>query len=176
MQIMRAMWLWVQVLGGLVAAVAVCWLVVQSMFHLRLLNVQTGSMRPSFGPGDALVMQHIAPERLRPGMVVSYKSSRNPNALVTHRVVRVQDGSFQTKGDAVRANDPAVQNGLLVGSVVAVLPGMGRLLGWLTSWPGLVVCVYAPAIAMVASELHRLERSYRLRQVYRLNVAPGVLL
>lgn len=163
-------WHWLQVVGAVAAGSAICWLAAQYVFHLRLLNVQTGSMQPTFRPGDALVMQRASGERLQPGMVVSYRSPRNPNELVTHRVSQVLPAthSFQAKGDALSTPDPVVRDSLLAGRVVAVLPGMGRALTWLRSWWGLAVCVYAPAAAIGASELYRLERHYA-RRLYRLH-------
>lgn len=162
---LRLLWAWLQIAGGAVAALAICWLLAQSAFHLRLLDVQTGSMVPSFRPGDALVMQRVSTAKI--GDVVSYRSPRNSNELVTHRVVKTSAGNFQTKGDALTAPDPAVRSSLLAGKVIAVLPRMGRVLGWLQTWPGLVVCVYLPALAVAAEELIRLERRYR-SQPYHL--------
>jgi hypothetical protein len=103
-------------------------------------------------------------------MIVSYKSARNPNELVTHRAVRVINGgeSFQTKGDALTVADPTVRGSLLTGRVVAVLPGMGKLLDWLHSWPGLVICVYLPVTAITFQELYRLERHYFRSRLYQL--------
>ncbi len=161
-------WAWLQVAGGVLAGVALLWLAAQTVFHLRLLNVQTGSMRPTFRPHDALIMQRIQPAQLRPGMIVSYQSLRNPGELVTHRVVALTPGGFQTKGDALNQLDPTVPDDRLVGQVAGVLPGLGRPLGWLRSWAGLVICVYIPAAAVILSELRRLEQHYARLRPYQL--------
>ena len=146
------------------------WLAAQAIFHLRLLNVQTGSMRPAFWPHDALVMKQTGKGNLQVGQIVAYKSTRNPNELVTHRIARLdsQTRSFQAKGDALDVPDPVVRDSLIVGRVVAVLPGMGRMLGWVQTWPGLVVCVYLPAAAIVASELYKLEQTHKRARFYSL--------
>ncbi|HSX15260.1 MAG TPA: signal peptidase I [Candidatus Saccharimonadales bacterium] len=168
MRLLKAVWLWLQVAGGAVAIVAVAWLAAQSVFHLHLLNVQTGSMRPAFRPGDALIMRRATATGIKVGDIVSYHSSRNPKELVTHRVVTLRNGSFQTQGDALRAPDPTVRSSLLAGKITMVLPGMGRLLGWLQSLPGLVVCVYLPAAAIAVSELARFEKQFSSDRIYRL--------
>jgi len=170
MRLAKAVWFWLQVSGAVVATLAVCWLTAQYAFHLKLLNVQTGSMRPTFNPGDALIMRQVSTTDLRIGMIASYHSTRNPNELVTHRVVGIfpEKQSFQTKGDRLSVPDPTVQDGLLVGRVVAVLPSMGRSLNWLRSWPGLVVCVYIPAALIGVGELYRLERVYVAQRIYHL--------
>jgi len=125
-------------------------------------------MVPTFRPGDMLIMQRTQPQNIHPGTVVSYRSSRNPNELVTHRVVQASSKSFQTKGDALSTPDPGVKDSLLVGRVVAVLPRMGRVLTWVQSVPGLVVCVYLPAAIIATQELIRLERAYAKSHIYRL--------
>jgi signal peptidase I len=66
---LKFVWAWLQIAGGAVAAMAICWLAAQYAFHLRLLSVQTGSMRPSFHPHDALIMRRITPDQLRVGRV-----------------------------------------------------------------------------------------------------------
>jgi signal peptidase I len=167
MQLLRVLWLWLQAAGILVAIIAVCWLGAQACLHLRILDVQTGSMQPTFAPDDALIMQRLDVSALRPGMIVSYRSSRNPNDLITHRVAWVSsDGkSFRTKGDALGTLDPPVRSSLLVGRVVTILPGMGKILHWLRSWPGLITCVYIPVAAIIFQELYRLECHYT-RWVY----------
>jgi len=161
-------------MGGVLAGGALCWLVIQYAFHLKLLNVQTGSMYSAFRPGDALVLQRERASELRPGMVVAYRSIRNPSEMITHRLIRITPGTFQTKGDALAVPDPQAQTSLLVGRVTAVLPGTGRVLGWLATWPGLVACMYIPAAFIVRAELVRLEWSYRKVQRYQLYKAQMV--
>lgn len=161
---------WLQIVGGGMAALAITWLIAQAVLHLRLLNVQTGSMQPTFRPGDALVMRETNRDLPVVGSIVSYHSTRNPNELVTHRVVRVDavTDSFQTKGDALTVADPPVRRTLLAGKAIAIIPGIGKVLGWLQSWPGLIACVYVPAAAIVVSELLQLNR--RSGRKYRLNI------
>ncbi len=101
-------------------------------------------------------------------MVVSYRSSRNPRELVTHRLVYLRAGLAETEGDALTGPDPTVRATALVGRVLIVLPGLGRTLGWLRSWPGLITCVYLPALALVWNELGRFERHWKRRPRYRL--------
>lgn len=170
MRLLKLLWTWLQVVGAAVAVVAVLWLGAQTLFHVKLLSVQTASMRPTFAPDDALIMRRIDPGQIKPGMIVSYRSARNPNELVTHRVVQAipDKQSFRTKGDALGTADPAVRGSLLVGQVVTVLPGMGKILNWLRSWPGLIACVYVPVAAIAIQELYKLEQSYVRSRQYQL--------
>lgn len=130
--------------------------------HDRLLSVQTASMVPTFRPGDAVLVQPVTVRQLRPGEVISYRSSKNARVVISHRLVRInrQSGWLTTAGDALPAPDPAFPPSQLVGQVTAVAPGLGRLLDVLRQPLGLVFLVYLPAAAVVSAELMHLARSY----------------
>lgn len=162
---------------GVAAALTVVLVVVilaaASIGHIKVLTVETASMRPAFAPGDALFMRPTHPESLRVGEIITYHSSRNPEQLVTHRIVRIGTNGFQTQGDALTAPDPAVRNTALAGEVVAAAPGLGRVLRWLQTWPGLICVVYVPASATLVYELRRMERSLNRLRLYRVENAVG---
>jgi signal peptidase I len=172
MKLLRFVWRWLQVSAATVAALAAVWLCAQYIFGLRLLAVQTNSMVPIFRSGDALVMQKTTLEQIHTGQIVSYQSPRNPRELITHRLAGIDriHNRFQTKGDRLVTLDPPVRGTLLKGRIIRVMPGMGRALTWLHSWPALIMCVYVPAAVILAVELMKLERYYRRWLPYRL---PG---
>ena len=157
-------------LAILLILLAGAWLGLQAVFRLQLLSVQTTSMRPTFDRGDMVVVQKTGIPSL--GAVITYKSPKNPRELISHRVIRIfpSQQSVQTKGDALSSPDPVITDRLIVGQVRLVLPHLGSVLGWLTSWPGLAVCVYLPATSLLWSELKRLERYYAKFRTYRAAV------
>jgi signal peptidase I len=171
MPIVRIAWHWLHVAGATVVVVAAGWLCTGYLLQLTLLNVQTGSMQPAFAPNDLLVTQRVHADDIRVGDIVSYRSSRNPNELVTHRVVHIFAGrhSLQTKGDALNVTDPTIKDSLVVGRAVAVVSGLGKLLTWVHSWWGLAVCVYLPVGLITVHELWRLERSIFRSRLYQLH-------
>src|SRR4051794_6094385 len=70
-----------------------------------VLTVLSGSMTPTFRPGDLVIDNPVTPataSRLAAGNVVTYRLPSG--GLVTHRIVRVlttpSGVSYQTKGDA----------------------------------------------------------------------------
>jgi len=77
--------------------------------HVSVQPVLTGSMRPTYAPGAALVSRAIPVSRIRPGMVVIFVP---PGKTVSyaHRVVSVSGSPdhpvITTKGDANPAPDP----------------------------------------------------------------------
>ncbi|MCK4449690.1 MAG: signal peptidase I, partial [Anaerolineae bacterium] len=64
--------------------------------------VKSESMKPTLNLGDVIV---IGPAKgvIRPGKIISYEQD---GELVVHRVIAVEDGNIQTKGDAVEDPDP----------------------------------------------------------------------
>src|SRR4051812_18252163 len=63
--------------------------------------ILTGSMAPGVRPGDVVVSAPVEPADVSPGQVILFRDPSDKDKLLTHRVVRRQDGgSFITKGDA----------------------------------------------------------------------------
>jgi signal peptidase I len=110
-----------------------------------LAIVQSGSMAPTIGTGDVVVLAqlHRAP---RVGDIVAVtvpdeaRSRYGYPPLVIHRVVRTApNGDVTTKGDARKAPDPfTVRRGSLHERVLLAIPGVGRALAFFTSTLGLI--------------------------------------
>src|SRR3954469_21921820 len=105
----------------------------------RPLTVLSGSMRPTFAPGD---MIFVTPERrrdVRVGQVITYKVPVDDHHVESHRVIRILKGGDApvviTKGDGNRIPDP--WRAELHGNVVWVerlhVPFLGRLVLWFRS-------------------------------------------
>jgi signal peptidase len=108
-------------------AAAVFWL------HLSIRPVLSGSMRPTYGPGWAIVTRSIPVGQVEPGDIVVFTppSSSTPFA---HRVVSVTPSPrgpvVTTKGDANPVADPwhARLEGRTVPEVVGAVPVVGYLM------------------------------------------------
>ena len=138
----------------------------------RLLSVQSPSMRPTFQPGDALIVTPVKSHQLRVGQVISYRSPRDPRLVISHRLVKVDrpTGWLTTQGDALRTADQPFPPNLVVGRATAVAPGLGRLLDWLHRPIGLLLMVYLPALALIISETLRLAAHFNRPYSVRLYV------
>jgi signal peptidase len=127
----------------------------------RSLAVVSGSMRPAVAPGDAVVVERVAPESIETGDVVTYRTSRGTDGerqFVTHRVVRVLDRSdglaFRTRGDANESPDPRpVPAADVVGRVVLVLPLVGHIVVFAQSDVGMVLLIGGPVALLLFTEL-----------------------
>ena len=105
----------------------------------RVETVLSGSMRPTFEPGDVIV---VTPEPLRDvrvGQVISYHIPTGDQRVQTHRVVKVVHAGahpvVRTKGDANDSVDPwaARLDGTTAWRMRLVAPKLGWLIVWLRS-------------------------------------------
>jgi signal peptidase len=94
----------------------------------RVYAVKTGSMTPTFRPGD-LVIDKAADGHYPKGSVVTFRSSGGGAGVTTHRVHARNAAGLQTKGDANRTPDVTpVKPANVVGRVVAGVPHGGYVL------------------------------------------------
>ena len=91
-----------------------------NMFGYSIFEVATGSMHRSIEIGDAVLVK--IGDKYDVNDIVTYQ---NENDFITHRVIEIQNDSIITKGDANNVNDNPVDNNLVLGKVVKVLPKLG---------------------------------------------------
>jgi len=76
----------------------------------RTVTVLSGSMQPTFAPGDMIVVTPEPARDLRVGQVISYRIPVDGRPVETHRVVRIlargDEPIVQTRGDANDVDDP----------------------------------------------------------------------
>ena len=102
----------------------------------RPLTIVTGSMRPTYSPGDLIVVSPQPVTAVHAGEVITFAHPRLRGRTLTHRVVRVRSGApvapgwlaVTTKGDANPAPERwTIRADGTVGRVRAHVPGVGRL-------------------------------------------------
>ena len=125
-------WLAVLVIAGIFAVAGLTF-----AFHLSVRPVLTGSMRPTFSPGDAIVTRVVPTSQLKIGDIIVFQP---PGETVdfAHRIVSITgpraDPIIRTRGDANPAVDPwhARIDAKEVPVAVAAIPYVGNLLKGLT--------------------------------------------
>ncbi|SFJ80470.1 signal peptidase I [Cellulomonas sp. KH9] len=114
-------------------ALAVALVVVPRMLDGAALTVLTGSMVPTYNPGDVVVVRGVkdAAAEVRTGDVVSFQPLPDDPTLVTHRVVEVRSTSdgprWVTRGDANGADDEPLQAKQIKAEVVYRVPYVGHV-------------------------------------------------
>lgn len=116
-----------------VLALAIALAVVPRMLDGAALTVLTGSMVPTYDPGDVVVVRGVKDARteVQVGDVISFQPLPNDPTLVTHRVVAVQSTSegprWVTRGDANGADDDPLQAKQIKAEVVYHVPYVGHV-------------------------------------------------
>ena len=106
----RASQVLVAVLAVIVALGALAVAVGPRFLPYRTYTILTGSMRPTLPVGSEIVLRPVAASSLRVGDIISFHRPDRPEALVTHRIVRIErtrtGKDFVTRGDANGTADP----------------------------------------------------------------------
>lgn len=101
------------------------------VFGYQIESVLSGSMVPTFRPGDAVLVTSEPTADVRVGQVISYRIPVGNHHVETHRIIRIISRGVHpvviTKGDANTAPDPwrARLVGARVSQMRAVIPGLG---------------------------------------------------
>ncbi len=121
-----------------------------SVLGISTAVVVSGSMEPTIGVGDLIVIQSRRAYQV--GDVITF--STGGQLPVTHRIIAQNpDGSFVTKGDANNSADlQPIPQEEIAGKVVFTLAGGGRVMEFLRSPLGLLLMVLVIFAALVAPE------------------------
>ena len=141
------------------------------LLQAKTMVVTGGSMEPAFKAGDAVMIKSDAVDSLRVGDVIAFHAPSIPS-MITHRVVAIKeiDGRtyFQTKGDTNPTPDydlaPAEA---VLGKVVFRVPGLGFLVRFVATSPGVFLVIGLPLFLMLVQEVWGLLQSRNWPQATR---------
>ena len=128
------------------------------------LIVLTGSMEPAINSGDLIICKQIEGSAVKVGDIIAFfDPDSTGQAVLTHRVTEIvnENGSlkFRTKGDANNSEDTSlVPVEDLVGIYKSKISGAGNVAMFMQTTAGLVVCVIAPLILLIAYDVIRRRR------------------
>lgn len=108
------------------------------------LIVTTGSMQGTIDEGDMIIIKRT--DTYKVGDVVSFIQD---GSVVTHRIIREEDGNFFTKGDANNVEDTrAIKQEHIVGKVTGKIPHLGLFFSWIKDEGGWAYIVAAAAVVV----------------------------
>jgi signal peptidase I len=126
---------WLLALAALAVLVAVA--VGPRLGLYRMETVLSGSMQPTFRPGDVIIVTPEPVTAVRPGQIISYQIPIGDHHVESHRVVRVLERGTHpviiTKGDNNAETDPwrAQLTSDTAWRERVVIPVVGRLIIWM---------------------------------------------
>lgn len=94
------------------------------------LTVLSGSMVPTFNPGDLVITKPVDAKDLKRGDIITFQPKSDDPTLITHRVVSIGTTLagkevLVTKGDANNAQDPSIAPEQVKGQYVYRIPYLG---------------------------------------------------
>lgn len=128
--------------------------VVPKLLDGAALTVLTGSMEPTYRPGDVVVVRgvHDPATEVDIGDVVTFQPVSDDPTLVTHRVVErlftAQGEMLVTRGDANSADDPPIVPEQVKAVVAYPVPWVGHVLLLLGERRSTVVLVVAAGLLL----------------------------
>lgn len=122
------------------------------LMGLRVFNVISGSMQPTYNVGDLLYVKTVDPDSVKVGDPITFVLNEDL-VVATHRVVQIdkENSHFITKGDANETEDAApVHFNNLVGVPVFAIPLLGYVSAYIQSPPGMYVAIGVGAVLLAA--------------------------
>lgn len=135
---------------------------VASLAGYTPLTVASDSMAPTFRAGDLIIIRKCDPAKLREGDIITFHTIvNNQYALNTHRISEIQElsgvRSYVTKGDNNAVADVhRISDGDIVGKFVTILPGMGRVMNFLSSSIGFLLVIVLPLLVFFIYQVYHL--------------------
>lgn len=115
-----------------------------SIFGYSMAAIVSGSMSGTIEVDDLVVIHQE--EAYEIGDIISYDDG---NVFVVHRIIRKEDDSFITKGDANNTEDPEpVMFEDITGKVVAVIPKLGGVTQFLRR-SGEMICLMISGLILI---------------------------
>lgn len=126
------------------------------------LIVQSDSMAPTFHKGDMIIIQECDPAKLQEGDIITFHTIiNNEYALNTHRIVEIRTvgdvRNYVTKGDSNEVEDThVIADGDIVGRYVKKIPGLGKLMTFISGKVGFLVVIVFPMLLFFIYQIYHL--------------------
>jgi len=91
----------------------VVYLALRMTGKIKIYNVETGSMEDKIHAGDYILL--CRKDNYQIGDIVTYTVD---NYFVTHRIIKIEDDSITTKGDANNTEDKKINKNQIVGKMI----------------------------------------------------------
>jgi len=131
-------------------------------FKYKIFVVESGSMTPTIRPGSLAVVK--ASSDYKKDDIITYKKREDINikergSTITHRIVKVEENGFVTKGDANDVEDKeSVEKDLIVGKLILAIPYLGYPIAWAKTQTGLIFLIVIPATIIIYSEILNIKK------------------
>lgn len=91
-----------------------------NLFGYTFFEVATASMYPTIEVGDVVVVQIT--KDVKEDDIIIYKEE---DSIITHRLIEKNDNKLITRGDANNSADMPIDENMLLGKVIKIVPKLG---------------------------------------------------
>lgn len=141
------------------AIAIVCITLLSSRFAvlgLRSYTVVTGSMEPKIHTGS--VVFTLPSKTYKVGDVLTFNRGK---ISITHRIVAIKNGQYQTKGDANKIADPElVDKSNVIGKDILIVPLLGKFTAFLKTIPGFIIFILIPMLIYILLEARVIKKEW----------------
>lgn len=135
---------------------------VSSLAGFTPMVVESDSMAPTFSKGDLIVIKKCDTASLNEGDIITFHTIiNNEYALNTHRIESIAEmngaRSYVTKGDNNDIADThVIADGDIVGKYVTRVPGLGKVMNFLSGSVGFLVLIVLPLLLFFIYQVYNL--------------------
>lgn len=126
--------------------------------------VTSGSMEPLVKSGSLALTKRVDPFSLKIGDIVAFTSPYNSKETILHRLNAIKSSSpllFATKGDHNLTPDQwDLTENTIKGRYLFSLPYLGKIIAFIQSPFGFILCICLPAIFLIFSELLKIKKLF----------------
>lgn len=91
-----------------------------NLFGYTFFEVATGSMYPTMEIGDVVVVKIT--KEVEQNDIIVYKDDES---IITHRLIEKNDNELIAKGDANNSEDKPIEESMVLGKVIKIIPKIG---------------------------------------------------
>lgn len=135
---------------SILAAFIVIFVAASFMYGIRIYYVTSGSMEPQIKTGSACIVDtRVSDAEIAPGTVIAFETG---GLKICHRVIKLTDEGYITKGDANNCADPGiVTKDQVTGKVIGSIPYLGYGIYFIRDkWVFILPAIIAAGIILLA--------------------------
>lgn len=91
-----------------------------NLFGYSLFEVATGSMMPTIQVGDVVIVKIT--EEVNENDIIVYQDEES---IITHRLIKKNEERIVTRGDANNSEDKPIEQNMIIGLVIKIIPQLG---------------------------------------------------
>ena len=93
-----------------------------NVFGYSAFQIKTGSMEDKLKVGDIIIVDIMdSKEVLKEEEIISYIEEKK---IITHRIIKINENSIITKGDANNTADDPIEREQVIGKVIKIIPNV----------------------------------------------------